>query len=86
MLAMSLSKQDLDCSQRGGGDANAGDEPIKIGCVGDSITAGVHSSGGVHPYPAQLQLLLDAAKGKGKYAVTNMGACGSMMLKNSSSP
>lgn len=36
---------------------------IKVGCVGDSITAGVHSSGGIHPYPAQLQLLLDAAHG-----------------------
>ena len=59
---------------------------IKVGCVGDSITAGVRSSGGIHPYPAQLQILLDEGQGKGKYSVTNMGACGSMMLKNSSSP
>ena len=54
--------------------------------MGDSITAGVHSSGGIHTYPAQLQLMLDSQQGKGKYSVTNMGACGSMMLKNSSSP
>ena len=79
-LSIEDAAQDLICHQKG--DASA----IKIGCVGDSITAGVHSSGGIHPYPAQLQLMLDASEGKGKYAVTNMGACGSMMLKNSSSP
>ena len=54
--------------------------------VGDSITAGVHSSGGNHTYPAQLQLLLDQGQGEGTYAVTNLGACGSMLLRNSSSP
>ena len=39
----------------------------------DSITAGAHSSGGNHPYPQQLQLLLDPTQ----YTVTNLGACGS---------
>jgi hypothetical protein len=34
----------------------------------------------------QLQIMLDEEQGAGKYSVTNMGACGSMMLKNSSSP
>ena len=29
---------------------------IKIGCVGDSITAGAHSSGPTMTYPAQLQV------------------------------
>merc|ERR1712190_355034 len=59
---------------------------IKIACVGDSITAGVHSSGGIHPYPAQLQILLDEKHGNGTYSVTNLGACGSTMLKKGDSP
>jgi len=80
VLTVEEAAQDLICEQKGTATA------IKVGCVGDSITAGVHSSGGIHPYPAQLQLLLDAAHGEGTYAVTNMGACGSMLLKNSSSP
>jgi len=54
---------------------------ISIGCVGDSITAGVHSSGGNHTYPGQLQIML----GDG-YKVTNLGACGSTMLKKGDSP
>jgi lysophospholipase L1-like esterase len=53
----------------------------KVGCIGDSITAGVHSSGGNHTYPAQLQILLGE-----EYVVTNLGACGSTMLKKSNSP
>lgn len=57
-LSVEAAAMDLRCEQKGAADA------IKIGCVGDSITAGVHSSGGIHPYPAQLQILLDAAKGK----------------------
>ena len=48
----------------------------------DSITAGAHSSGGNHPYPQQLQLLLDPTK----YSVTNLGACGSTMQKGADSP
>ena len=54
---------------------------IKVACVGDSITAGAHSSGGNHTYPAQLQMLL----GDG-YVVTNLGACGSTMTKHGDSP
>lgn len=61
---------DLECFQRGAGTA-----AIKIGCVGDSITAGVHSSNrGTMAYPAQLQRMIDATHGKGRYAVTNLGA------------
>ena len=51
-----------------------------------SEQAGVHSSGGIHPYPQQLQILLDAAHGNGSYSVTNLGACGSTMLKKGDSP
>jgi lysophospholipase L1-like esterase len=65
----------IECTQRGQGD----DTTIKVGCVGDSITAGVHSSGGNHTYPGQLGIMLET-KYPGKYAVTNLGACGSTML------
>jgi lysophospholipase L1-like esterase len=54
---------------------------IAVGCIGDSITAGVHSTGGNHTYPGQLQIMLGD-----KYKVTNLGACGSTMLKVSNSP
>ena len=36
-------------------------------------------------YPAQLQRMIDAAHGKGRYAVTNLGACGSTVLKKTHS-
>jgi len=55
---------------------------IKIGCIGDSITAGAHSSGPTKTYPAQLQAMLDPTQ----YAVTNLGACGSTMQKGADSP
>ena len=58
---------------------------IAIGTIGDSITAGVHSSGGNHTYPGQLQILLDQSY-PGKYKVTNLGACGSTMMKSANSP
>ena len=45
----------LVCSQKASRDG-----VIKIGTIGDSITAGVHSTGGNHTYPGQLQLMLDA--------------------------
>lgn len=61
------------------------DDQITIGCVGDSITAGVHSSGRGHTYPDQLQTMLDASY-PNKYKVTNMGACGSTMQKCADSP
>ena len=66
----------MKCFQRGSATA------LKIGCVGDSITAGAHSSGPTKTYPAQLQALLDPAA----YAVTNLGACGSTMQKGGDSP
>jgi len=54
----------MQCVQRGP------EAAIKIGCIGDSITAGAHSSGPTKTYPAQLQSMLDPTK----YAVTNLGA------------
>lgn len=80
-LSMEDASFDLRCSQKA-----TAPGAIKIACVGDSITAGVHSSGGNHTYPAQLQMLLDAEHGWGAYSVTNLGACGSTMLKKGDSP
>ena len=55
-----------------------------IGSVG---AAGcVHSTGGNHTYPFQLQMQLDKAHGWGEYIVTNLGACGSTMMKGADSP
>jgi len=79
-MTVEEAANDLVCEQKGSADA------IKIGCVGDSITAGVHSTGGNHTYPGQLQIFLDEKHGKGTYAVTNLGACGSTMLKKGNSP
>jgi lysophospholipase L1-like esterase len=79
-LSVEQAAQQLQCAQK-----DAPEATIKIGCVGDSITAGVHSSGGNHTYPGQLQILLDK-ESPGKYSVTNLGACGSTMMKGADSP
>lgn len=79
-MTVEEAAMDLICTQKGPEDA------IKIGCVGDSITAGVHSTGGNHTFPGQMQIMLDAKYGAGKYSVTNLGACGSTMLKKGNSP
>ena len=47
--------QDLQCNQ-----VHRSTASIKIGCVGDSITAGVCASNSTTAYPGQLQILLDA--------------------------
>jgi len=80
-MSVEEAAEDLVCAQK-----VAPPDAIKIACVGDSITAGSCSSGGNHPYPQQLQLMLDQTHGKGKYSVTNLGACGSTMLKKGNSP
>jgi lysophospholipase L1-like esterase len=67
----------LKCTQR----PKVSPDQISIACVGDSITAGAHSSGQNATYPSRLQDLLGD-----KYVVTNLGASGSTMLKNGSSP
>jgi hypothetical protein len=81
LIAADLTMEEADfaivCNQVQGKSATA----KKVACVGDSITAGVCSSGGNHTYPAQLQILLGD-----EYAVTNLGACGSTLLKKGDSP
>jgi len=80
-LTVREAANDLICHQNEGPS-----DAIQIATVGDSITAGVCSTGGNAPYPAQLQILLDNKYGEGKYKVTNLGACGSTMLINGDSP
>ena len=80
-MTVKEAAEDLYCEQK-----ESKGNSIKIGCIGDSITAGVHSSGGDHPFPQQLQILLDEAYPENTYSVTNLGACGSTMLKKSNSP
>ena len=57
------------------------DAPIKVACVGDSITAGVGSSAPQNDYPSLLGDLL----GPG-YNVVNFGESGATLLKNGDSP
>ena len=68
---MVANEATLSCAQRPRDHA----DQLTIACVGDSITAGAFSSGGDHPYPQQLQIMLDA-KYPGSYKVTNLGHCG----------
>ena len=55
-------------------------EPIKVACVGDSITAGVGADKG-KSYPAQLQTLLG-----GGYTVGNFGVSGRTLLSKGDRP
>ena len=48
------------CSQRAAPSA-----ALRVGCVGDSITAVGHTSSKAHQYPSQLQDILDASYGNG---------------------
>jgi hypothetical protein len=64
-LSVEDAAEDLICKQK-----EAPADAITIGCIGDSITAGAHSSGGNHTYPSQMQVALDAKYGSGEYSVT----------------
>lgn len=64
-----------ECFQR-----PAAEGAIRVGCVGDSITAVGHTSSTAHHYPDQLQDILDAKHGYGTYSVTNLGVCGTSSL------
>ena len=54
--------------------------PLRVACVGDSITAGYKASNASMAYPGRLQDILDAWR-PGKYAVTNLGAGGATLLR-----
>ena len=55
--------------------------PIRVVCVGNSITAGIGASDGAHAYPAQLGNLLG-----NKYIVLNCGVSGRTLLKKGDFP
>jgi len=55
--------------------------PVKVACVGDSITAGVGASTEQNNYPSLLADLLGP-----NYSVANFGESGATLLKNGDSP
>ena len=59
---------------------------IRVGCIGDSITAVGHTSSVAHHYPDQLQNILDTKHGQGTYSVTNLGVCGSSLQREGAKP
>ena len=60
--------------------------PIRVACVGDSITAGYMASNASMAYPGRLQALLTSRFGKGSYNVTNFGAGGATVQRHADSP
>ncbi len=61
-------------------------EPIRIACVGDSITYGFKIEGReTNSYPAQLQQLLDK-KQPGKWQVRNFGVSSMTLMQGTSKP
>jgi acyl-CoA thioesterase-1 len=60
---------------------SAAGAPVKVACVGDSITAGVGASADQRNYPSLLGDLLGP-----KYNVVNFGESGATLLKNGDSP
>ena len=59
--------------------------PLRVACVGDSITAGYLASNSSMAYPQRLQALLDD-RFPGAYSVSNFGAGGATAQKNTSNP
>ena len=54
-----------------------GTKPVKIACIGDSLTEGYHIFGrAFHPYSIKLQQLLDAQYGPSKFVTRNFGISG----------
>lgn len=56
-------------------------EPVKVACVGDSITAGVGAGSSFSSYPSQLQRMLGP-----EWLVKNFGSSGSTLLRNGDQP
>ena len=61
--------------------AVSADTPVKIACVGDSITAGSLSSGNEYTYPSVLGRLLGSG-----YSVVNYGVSGTTLMSSGDSP
>jgi lysophospholipase L1-like esterase len=60
--------------------------PIRVACVGDSITAGYMASNASMTYPGRLQARLTTRFGAGSYNVTNFGAGGATVQRHADSP
>jgi sialate O-acetylesterase len=60
----------------------AGEQPVKIACIGNSVTFGLtHKNAAATSYPSQLQLKLGD-----KYLVKNFGVSGTTLLKKGHRP
>lgn len=57
------------------------EQPIRVACVGNSITSGIGCSSEAAAWPAQVNKLLGS-----RYAVTNCGVSGTTMFKRSNFP
>lgn len=61
--------------------AKAPKQPLRVACVGNSVTYGYGLSDREHTcYPVRLQEMLDKAYGQGQYEVGNFGHSGSTLL------
>ena len=60
--------------------------PVRVACVGDSITAGYLASNKSMAYPGRLQAQLTARFGEGSYIVSNFGAGGATVQRDADSP
>jgi lysophospholipase L1-like esterase len=54
----------------------AGKEPVRIVCIGDSITGVYYHSGGLRAYPEMLQIALQKIHPQAQITVRNAGICG----------
>src|SRR5437773_2183694 len=54
----------------------AGEKPVKIVCIGDSITGVYYHTGSRRAYPEMLEVALKRAYPKAKVQVTNAGISG----------
>src|SRR6516225_7432717 len=57
----------------------SGKEPVKIVCIGDSITGVYYHTGGRRAYPEMLQIALKRAYPKAKVQVINAGISGNIL-------
>ena len=59
----------------------AGKEPVRIVCIGDSITGVYYHSGGMRAYPEMLQIALQKLHPKAKVTVRNAGGLQELVVE-----
>lgn len=74
--SLALNVSNISDSQLEGLGDLGGGQTVVISCLGDSVTEGVPYSGTEYTYPAQLQVMLDAAYGSSTCQVINHGVGG----------